>query len=314
MSVVGIMCIPDQYKFKLPNGSRAHTVLSNFPESAISTGEWSKIIILIHGFPDDNTTFNSLWPILVEKYPISKHVLIIAPLQRGYEESSVAPGPLDYTPRHLAEDIKNWIDITTPNHDIPVHLVGHDWGAIAVYKAASLYPHLIKSAVTLAIPYLGNVNPLKIVFFCPIQIYYSSYFITMHLASLYNAKFTSKDNYGYIDSLWKYWSPQWHYSANDIASTKNTLSQPGIIEHASAYYRSLSSTVKQERFPIVDFDKVPTLILAGETDGCIHHKMFDLMKPSHNGISHKVPNVGHFMHREDPIQFAELIANWIEKN
>jgi epoxide hydrolase 4 len=308
------MSIPGQYKFILPNGSRAHTVLSNFPEKDIVAVKWSKIIILIHGFPDDNTTFNTLWPGLLEKYPTSKRVLLVAPLQRGYEQSSIASGPLDYTLRHLAEDIKNWIDMLTPDHDVPVHLVGHDWGAMAVYKAASLFPDLIKSAVTMAIPYLGNVNPLKIALFCPLQIYYSSYFITMHLASLYRSKFTSQDNYEYLDSLWRFWSPQWNFSADDIASTKHTLSQPNIIDSTSAYYRSYTSNLRKERFPVVDFDQVPTLILAGQLDGCMYHKMFDLMQPSSNAIAHKVPNVGHFMHREDPVQFTELIINWIERH
>lgn len=306
------MATSGQFQFKLAHGTKSHTVLCNYPESQISAQNWSKIILLIHGFPDDNTTFNSIWPLLLSKYPESKRVLILAPLQRGYEESSKAENGLDYSARHMAQDLKIWIDLVNPDHTVPVHLVGHDWGAIATYKAASLYPDCITSAVTMAIPYLGNVNPLKIALLCPLQIYYSSYFITMHIASLYNSKFTAKDNYAYLDSLWKYWSPNWGYTPKDIESTKKTLSATGVIDHASAYYRAYSANLRAERFPVVDFDKVPTLILAGQTDGCMYHKMFDLMRPSANAVVHKIPEVGHFMHREDPVQIAELISNWIE--
>ena len=57
-----------KFDIKLHNGRRTFSTLSNLPETEVSGLQWDRAIILIHGFPDVNTTFNKAWPYLEDSF------------------------------------------------------------------------------------------------------------------------------------------------------------------------------------------------------------------------------------------------------
>lgn len=305
-----------QYNITLTHGNRKFSTLSNFKESDVlgnrTNRPWSRVIFLIHGFPDNNLSYNDVWPLLLKAFG-NERVLLLAPLLKGYEPSSQGKD-LDYKPENMASDINSFITSIAPG-DKPVHLLGHDWGAIISFKTAQLYPDAVTSIVTLAIPYLANLRAWHLAWYAPEQIYYSSYFLTMQAAFVYGPRFAQTGAGSYLDSLWRYWSPTWNYPRNAIESVRETLNNKGVIDAATAYYRCIMNpfNLRRNRW-LVDFDKVPTMIVGGETDGCMSVRVLRLEKEllsKHKNVAVKeVPVAGHFLQREDPETIAKLAAEW----
>lgn len=306
-----------KYTIRLRNKLRAFSTLSSLRADDVLDRRFNRIILLLHGFPDDNTTFDAIWPLLHRAHP---NALILAPLMRGYEPSS--QGDTRQTRViDLADDIRAWLHelvAADGGKKVPVHVVGHDWGAIAAYRAAADHPHLIDSICVLAIPYLPNMRLHTMLWNAPEQVYNSSYMGTMQFAFLYRRKLSGTSSKSYLNKLWRTWSPGWKFEERDIASLKATFKGKGVIDAATAYYRNMLNPFNlwQIKWDI-DFEQVPTLILGGYDDGCMSRKLFDMDAERFQGQKHVqvrvLPGVGHFMHREDPDKVAELIIEWIKK-
>lgn len=300
------------YSTELHNGERTFSAWVN--RQSPKPGTFTRLIIFMHGFPDNKDSFVSMIPAIEEHF--GSDVLIVAPALRGYEKSS-QKGKSDYSIASLAEDVRLWILELVPDQRVPVHLVGHDWGAVAAFKAASEYPELITLMVTLAIPYLTNIRWWQFLWYAPQQIWCSSYMLRMQSALFYRYKFGDLLRPGYLDELWAYWAPGWDFSS-DIESVRTTLALEGVLDHVTAYYRSaLSLRNLRDLQWEVDFDRVPTLILGGDRDGCMVPALFELesriLAPVAKVKVQLLEGVGHFAHREDPDTVGELVTAWFDK-
>lgn len=312
--------IQGQYKIQLRNGERIFSTFSNYDNHDVfcSGGErkWTRVIFLLHGFPDNNRSFNSVWTVILDSVPEDEKVLLLAPSMRGYEPSSQGE-QCDYKMSDLAGDVRSWIKDISPD-GIPVHLVGHDWGAIVAFKTASMYPEMITSMACLAIPYITNIRLWEFAWYFPDQIYHSSYMFTMQFGWLYKKRLSDTSSNSYLDGLWRCWSPTWNYTVDEIDSVKRTLQEPGVIDASTAYYRCIANPLNiSNRRWNVDFKKVPTLLLGGERDGCMNEKLYRLeaSKLANNPYVKvkTISNVGHFLHREDPTKVGELITDWFSE-
>lgn len=312
----------EEHTITLSNGNRQFSALSNIPESGIFAAprRWNRVVFLLHGFPDNNSSYRDIWPVLLEGLP--QGVLLISPSMRGYERSSQG-SQNDYKIADLASDINAWIkQVVGESKTTPVHLVGHDWGAIAVYRAAYLYPEAITSVVTLAIPYLSDLHGHEILWYAPEQLYLSSYMLTMQFRSFYHGKLSAKSSPDtYLDRLWSYWSPTWKFPRAAIENVRETINGlSGTLDAVTAYYRCLVGlSVAIENFKAqIDFDRVPTLILAGSEDGCMSRRLFDYQKVKladrRNVKVQVLEGIGHFLHREDPTKVGELIVDWFTRH
>lgn len=302
------------HKITLQKGPRSYSAWSSHSESQLTPANYDRVVILLHGFPDNNDSYNEVVPI-VRKHFHSNNVLTVCPLLRGYEKSSFAPQD-QYNMADMAGDTRDWILKLVPNKEVPVHIVGHDWGAVIAFKTASMYPDLITSMVTMAIPYITNLKPWQILWYAPRQVYCLSYMLTMQFALVYRAKFGNLSEPGYLDQLWQYWSPGWEYG-KAIDSVRDTLGLSGVLDAVTAYYRSTLSWKNRKDKWHVDFSQVPTLILGGEKDGCMVPELFHLeaqiLAPVPRVKVQLLSGVGHFLHREDPVKVGELICDWFDK-
>lgn len=298
----------------LHHGQRTFSAWCNKDQESIKPGSFDRLIIFMHGFPDNRDSYHAVVPIVLQD--LGPKTLAVVPLLRGYEVSSQG-GPNNYTMAELADDVRLWIIELVPDQSVPVHLVGHDWGAVVAFKTASKYPNLITLMVTMAIPYLSNLHLWHFLWYAPSQLYYSSYMLRMQSPLFYRPKFGNLEEPGYLDQLWVWWSPGWDFS-KEIESVRTTLALEGVLDHATAYYRNvLTWKNRHEMRWNVDFEKVPTLILGGDIDGCMVPALFELesrlLAPIPKVKVQLLSGVGHFLHREDPERVGSLVSLWFKK-
>lgn len=90
-------------------------------------------VVLVHGFPDSS----QLWDRVVDRLGRTHRVVTYDVRGAG---ASQAPAQRDgYRFEQLADDLVAVADATSP--DAPVHVVGHDWGAIQTFEAATSAAH-----------------------------------------------------------------------------------------------------------------------------------------------------------------------------
>ena len=112
------------------------------------TAETGELVLCVHGFPDDASTWDGLAGALVRA-----GYRVVAMNLRGYAPSPVA-GSLGLD--DLVDDLLAVVEGLSP--DEPVHLLGHDYGAQLAYPAMARAPHRFRRAVLLSGAHPGFVQ------------------------------------------------------------------------------------------------------------------------------------------------------------
>ena len=281
-------------------------------------GDGDRLALCLHGFPDDAGSMDPLLDRLA-----GAGFTAVAPFMRGYGPTEPAPDG-DYTAGALAGDAIALVDALAGQFDFDgggsdpgspadgAVLVGHDWGAVAGYAAASRAPGRFSRLVAMAVPPQFPQRALE----HPRQLLRSWYMGFFQLPDLPERALQTEE-FALVDLLWGLWSPGWDYPAERIASVKDTLSTPGTVEAALAYYRQLGSAMASQLFeeaPEGTAIQVPGLVLAGEDDGCIGAELFGRSDEAFDAPCRvvKVRGAGHFLHQERPDTVAEEILAFVE--
>lgn len=231
----------------------------------------------------------------------------IAPYLRGYRPSDPAPDG-DYGTVSLARDAVGLIGAAGAE---TATIVGHDWGAVTAYVAASLAPARVRRIVTMSVP------PPRIFFPSflrhPAQIrrsWYMGYFQLPGAAARLAA-----DDFAFVDRLWRDWSPGWDFPAERLAGVKATLGDEEGASHAIGYYRSIPRSLlvpgptALETWRIA-FSRisVPALVFSGDRDGCMASEIYSGIEDAFtNPVRFEiVPGAGHFLPLEATDRVADL--------
>lgn len=252
------------------------------------------LVLLLHGFPDTAHTWDRVLPALADA-----GYRAVAPFTRGYHPTEV-PASGAYDVATLAGDVLALIDALGGE---PAIVVGHDWGAVAAYGAATLAPDKVRLLVTLAIPHPAAIRPSLGLAWA------ARHFVTLRRRNA--ARTVRANDFAYVDELWRRWSPTWkNLPASETAHVKAAFREPGVVEAACAYYRALGRPPASMRARI----SVPTVAFAGEHD-VIAPRAFEDARRYFTG-SYDVVQVpgGHFPHREHPERVVpELVRAIVER-
>lgn len=268
--------------------------------------EDAPVVLCLHGFPDVPRTFGSLMGALA-----GRGWRAVAPWMRGYHPSTLE-GPFDLD--RITEDV---VELATAvSSDRPVCIIGHDWGAIATYQAASWAPHRFARAVTMAVP-----HPLAFarnVLTHPVQLKRSWYMGYFQLPDRPERE-VPKDDFAFIDRLWRDWSPGWEPPAAHLREVKDCLaeSMPAPIEYYRALVRPVSEAWRRmaEARSRARKIRVATLHLQGATDGCVGPELAEGEERFFEGTLERdvLSGVGHFLHLEDPERVNARIVDWLAR-
>jgi pimeloyl-ACP methyl ester carboxylesterase len=274
--------------------------------TAYEMGE-GPVVLCLHGFPDTPRTWRRLLPELARN-----GWRAVAVTARGYEPSS-QPADGDYGVAALSDDVCGWMDALGAEK---AHVVGHDWGASIAYAASARSPERVLSLTTLAVPHpagfaaalANDLGQLK-------RSWYVFLFQVLGLSDL----LVEANDWAFIEMLWRDWSPGWAFDLDDMAAVKQTLAKPGVKTAALGYYRAAFDAAAPRReeaqrlatLPI----EVPTLGLAGASDGCISAEVFQAAMPAAlfpAGLrTDVIAGAGHFLQLERPALVNEAIQSWL---
>jgi NAD(P)-dependent dehydrogenase (short-subunit alcohol dehydrogenase family)/pimeloyl-ACP methyl ester carboxylesterase len=86
-------------------------------------------VVCVHGYPDDHTVWDGVATELATRYHVVSYDV------RGAGKSGKPRSRDAYRLDQLAEDLATVIDAVSPER--PVHLLAHDWGAVAAWHAVT---------------------------------------------------------------------------------------------------------------------------------------------------------------------------------
>lgn len=259
-------------------------------------GESGPIVLCLHGFPDDASTWDRLAAEVAEA-----GYQVLAMNLRGY-----APSPLDGSLGldDLVADLMAVVDACSRQE--PVALLGHDYGAQLAYPALAAHPQRFRAAVLLAgaHPALVARNARR----HPRQLWMSRYILFFQFAGLAERRM-ARGNFAAVDRLWRRWgAPGFVPPPEHLSHVKKTLaaSMPAPV----AMYRAGGFDIACD--PIA----VPTLYVAGEQDGCALPQLADGQSELFTADYHAEtwPGVGHFPHLERPAATRDAVVSWLTKH
>ena len=267
------------------------------------------LVLCLHGFPDHAYTYEALLPRLAEA---GLHG--IAPFMRGYAPTSEASDGR-YQSVLLSQDAVALLDAFGAEQGL---LVGHDWGAQAVYGAAVLAPERISRIVTIGAAHPAAARGDLAVRYDRLKGIWHAFFFQMPFA----AQAVAANDFAFLQSWWRDASPEFEPPPEMMERLKATFRQPGVVTAALNYYRhsfhpdnrdpqlaDLQERVSNDPTP------VPTLAFHGTRDRPGRLEAFEAMDHSFAASLEKVvlPGAGHFVHLERPDEVNQRIVAFLKE-
>ncbi|TJY65135.1 alpha/beta hydrolase [Sinimarinibacterium sp. CAU 1509] len=262
------------------------------------------LVLCLHGFPDTAYSF-----VPVMQRIAAAGYRVVAPFMPGYAPSGLARDG-DYRITTIAQDMLHLIDALGERRAL---LVGHDWGAIATYFAATMDPQRVPAVVTGAIPHLHHflLRPTLQ------QLNRSRYIAYFQLRGIPERRIVA-DDFAWLLQLIRRWSPSWAFTEADLEPLKATLSQPAHLAAALAYYRALPGLLASRlnwsliRQPL----PVPAKVIYGSEDGCMGAELFADQTYCFGADYEPVrfEGAGHFMQCEQPERFANEVLAFLAQH
>jgi pimeloyl-ACP methyl ester carboxylesterase len=193
-------------------------------------------------------------------------------------------------------------------------LVGHDWGARAVYTLAALAPERTTRIVTLALAYQPR-GVFAMPDFGQARAFWYQWLMYVDAG----AEAIRKDPVGFARLQWDTWSPPGWFDEADFAATAEAFANPDWVAITLNAYRArfLADEPRDPRYdPLrrrlagVESLSVPTLMIQGGADYCDESDSSAGQERFFSaGYRREVlDGVGHFPHREAPAAVTSLIT------
>lgn len=259
------------------------------------------LVLLLHGYPDTARGWLPVMRLLAEA-----GYRAVAPNLPGYPPS----GPTESGDYSAAANAELMLAFAERLGVDRFQLCGLDWGYFIAFGMAHLDPSAVAKLAA------GHAHP-KNVGFTDLRVTWHARHAVMHQFPRLAGAVTRRNDYAYIDKLYRRWSPSWDITAADTADAKATLARPGVLADALAYYRAqlaaeLLPSGRRTRRLLKQRTRVPTMLFRGPEDPMTVDKWFGespALFPE-GCVVVDVDGTGHFPHREDPRQFGSILLDF----
>jgi pimeloyl-ACP methyl ester carboxylesterase len=211
------------------------------------------LVLLLHGFPETGRSWRH------QVGPLAAAGLrVVVPDQRGYGQSSKPEGIRAYGLDTLVDDVARLIKACGRER---AHLVGHDWGGLVAWWAASTRPDLVERLAILNAPHPAVAGS------------YARRHLTQALRSGYVGFFQlpavperllALGDYALLRRSLTSTSRPGAFSEADLAAYTDAWAEPGALTAMLNWYRALMRVPRAE--PADPRIKAPTLVLWGVKD------------------------------------------------
>jgi pimeloyl-ACP methyl ester carboxylesterase len=260
------------------------------------------LALCLHGFPDTAYGWRHLLPELAVR-----GYRAVAPFLRGYAPTAV-PADGAYQTGALAADAIALHEALGGGPDAV--LIGHDWGAAAVYGAAARAPERWRRVVAMSVP---PVPALLGAFFQYEQLK-RSFYIFLFQTPLAEGTL----NRDFIAGLWRDWSLR-SSSDEDVDHVMECLATPERRAAAIGYYRAMLDGSRHlpayaaEQTATEQIGSLPILYLHGTDDRSLGLDVVgDPLPYLPDGSRFEtVKDAGHFLQLDQPTEVNRLVLDWL---
>ncbi|MHB1535309.1 MAG: alpha/beta fold hydrolase [Acidimicrobiales bacterium] len=253
-------------------------------------------VLLLHGFPSDR----HCWDAVVEPLQAAGF-RTLAPDQRGYSPGACPPGRGAYRLAELEADVWTLADAAGPGR--PVHLVGHDWGAVVAWCLAARRPDRVASLTALSVPHPAAMQHAML---HGTQLLHSWYMALFQLPRLPEYLLSAGGGAGFRYQLRR--SGLRHDVAARYAARAN---EPGGLTGPINWYRALPLEMKQRLAPVT----VPTLFVWSDGDPFITRRAAEECQGHVTGPYRfeVLSGVSHWIPEQAPDRSAELLVEHLRR-
>ncbi|MFI8565447.1 alpha/beta fold hydrolase [Rhodococcus sp. NPDC078407] len=179
------------------------------------------VVLLLHGFPERASSWSAVMSILNDA-----GFRTIAPDQRGYSPCARPRRRRDYRVDTLVDDVVELIETIGR----PVHLTGHDWGAMVAWVTAGRRPDLVSSLTAFSVPHPGSFLTAMLT---SKQILHSWYFAFFQLPIL-PEKWMARPG-----RRAEKWYENSGMSTDDLERTRTDIVEYGALPFSVNWYRGM---------------------------------------------------------------------------
>jgi pimeloyl-ACP methyl ester carboxylesterase len=284
--------------------SETRVTANNLDFTVLEMGK-GPLALCLHGFPDSPWTWRHLLPALADA-----GYRAVAPYMRGYAPTAV-PADANYYPAALSSDACALHEALGGDGDAV--LIGHDWGAAAVWGATA-DPQRWRRIVAMSVPHLASLAGL-LGSYAQLKRSFYIWFFQLPIAE----GVVSADDLAFIDGLWGDWVGSDYDAKEDLAHVKDCLQKPENLAAAIGYYRDTfgfkPAAPEHERFVAASggVTPMPTLYLHGTHDDALGVELIgDLQQFLAEGSDVTVfEGLNHFLHLENPASVNRRILEFV---
>jgi pimeloyl-ACP methyl ester carboxylesterase len=291
----------------MPEPTRATATVNGVAYTYLEAGPSAgPLALCLHGFPDTALGWSSL---LGELGDAGFHA--VAPFMRGYAPTAV-PSDGGALGAWVSDALALRDELGGDGSSV---IIGHDWGALTTYGAASLGPDSWRRVVTASIP-PSAVMATRLLDYDQLKMFWYQYVFLQPTAE----GIVGHDDLEFIARLWGDWSPG--YDPTDaLVAVKDALRDPANLTAALDTYRCMygvnevAPAYADQQFAAFVPHTQPTLYLHGDQDGCVSG---DVVEPALAALpegseAHLVTGAGHFVQYEQPDLVNRLIVEFVSR-
>lgn len=265
-------------------------------------------LLMLHGFPEYGGAWGDLAPHLAERF----HCL--APDQRGYGQSWTPDGVGNYALSHLVSDMAALAE----QFDIPLCVLGHDWGASVAYGLAMFRPDLVSRLII-----ANGVHPV------PFQRAMgaggaqskASQYINALRAPDAATRF-SADQFALLEQFFRHgMGVDWLTEAR-MQDYRSEWARPGRLQAMLNWYRASPLVVAKPDEPSTDLPELPLdrlmvrcphLLLWGPEDKALLPESTTGLEDFAPDLTRvEIPGTDHWLHHQKPQEVARAILDWMD--
>lgn len=267
------------------------------------------VVLLLHGWPDDATTWDGVMPHLAEA-----GYRVLAPWLRGFSPTTFRQPDTPRTGNStmLALDILDFLNALGVDQ---LSVIGHDWGANIAEALAVGWPDRILRMAQLSTP--PRLGGLKTPSFQHAQLQWYHWF----QATKRGQEAVAADPIGFAKIMWDNWAPTGWYDPATFEQVSKSWQNSDFVPVTLHSYQSrwdeaepdTRSRSLNEQVKATQTLSLPALYVQGEVDGVNPPWVSESVHEKFTGPFTRVvmPGVGHFPSREDPDTLSRHLLRFL---